>query len=90
MLSILCSLLAVLAGACATTPTKCVPLRAATDDERRMVGQAIMPLLTTSGLWRDPGDGCAIALAVQPVPPINLGVAPHPQCAKVAREHCPG
>jgi Zn-dependent protease with chaperone function len=77
---VLCCLLAVLASACATTPTKRVPLRAATDDERRMVGQAIAPLLTTSGLWRGPSDGCAVALAVRPVPAINLGVAPHREC----------
>jgi Zn-dependent protease with chaperone function len=77
---ILCVLLAVLAGACATTPTKRVPLRAPTEDERLLVGLAISPLLTTSGLWRGPSDGCAIALAVQPVPAINLGVAPHPEC----------
>jgi Zn-dependent protease with chaperone function len=77
---ILCSLVAVLASACATTTTKRVPLRAATEDERRIVGQAILPLLTTSGLWRGPSDGCAVALAVQPVPAINLGVAPHREC----------
>ena len=77
---VLCSLVAVLASACATTPTKRAPLRAATDDERGLVGQAIAPLLTTSGLWRGPGDGCAIALAVQPGAAINLGVAPSPQC----------
>jgi Zn-dependent protease with chaperone function len=77
---LLCSLLAVLASACATTATKRVPLRAATDDERRLVAQAIAPLLTTSGLWRGPSDGCAIALGIQPVPAINLGVAPHREC----------
>ena len=77
---ILCSLLAVLASACATATTKPAPLRAATDEERRMVGQTISPLLTISGLWRGPGDGCAVALAVQPVPTINLGVAPHRTC----------
>jgi Zn-dependent protease with chaperone function len=77
---VVCGLLAVLASACATTPTKRAPLRAATDDERRMVAQAIWPLLTTSGLWRSPSEGCAIALAVQPVSSINLGVAPHPKC----------
>jgi Zn-dependent protease with chaperone function len=77
---VLYSLLAVLASACATMPTKRAPLRAATDDERRMVGQAIAPLLRTSGLWRGPSDGCAVALAVQPVPAINLGVASHREC----------
>jgi Zn-dependent protease with chaperone function len=77
---ILCSLLAMLASACATTPTKRAPLRAATEEERRMVGQAISPLLTTSGLWRGPSDGCAVAVAVQPIPAINLGVAPHRAC----------
>lgn len=77
---VLCSLLAVLASACATTPTKRAPLRAATDDEKLMVAQAISPLLTTSGLWRGPSDGCAVALAVQSIPAINLAVAPHPEC----------
>ena len=77
---VLCSLLAVLASACATTPTKRVQLRTATEDEKRLVGQAISPLLTTSGLWRGPGDGCALALSVQPIPAINLGVAPHREC----------
>jgi len=77
---ILCSLLALFVGACATTTTKRAPLRAATGDERRMVGRAILPLLAASGIWRGPSDGCAAALAVQPVPTINLGVAPHRAC----------
>ena len=77
---VLCSLLAVLASACATTRVKPAPLRAATDDERRTVTQALGPLLVTAGLWRGPSDGCAVALAVQPVPVINLGVAPHREC----------
>jgi Zn-dependent protease with chaperone function len=77
---ILCSLLVALASACATAPTKRVAPRAATEDERRVVGQAIAPLLRVSGLWRGPSDGCAVALAVQPVPAINLGVAPHREC----------
>jgi Zn-dependent protease with chaperone function len=80
-LSIWC-VLALLASACATAPAppKRVALRAATDDERRMVGQAIAPLLRDSGLWRGPEDGCALALAVHPIPAINLGVARHPEC----------
>lgn len=45
-----------------------------------MVGQAILPLLAISGLWHGPGDGCALALGVQPVPVINLSVAPHREC----------
>jgi Zn-dependent protease with chaperone function len=77
---VLWSLLAVLVSACATTTAKRVPLRAATDDEKRTVGQAISPLLTTSRIWRGPRDGCALALAVQPTPAINLGVAPHREC----------
>jgi hypothetical protein len=79
---ILCGLLALLASACATAPAppKRVAPRPATDDERRMVAQAMAPLLRDSGLWRGPEDGCAVALAVHPIPAINLGVARHPEC----------
>ena len=74
----------LLAG-CASAPPPpsafpAVKPRAATDDERFKISAALAPLLRTSGIWRGPEDGCALAFGVVPVGTLNLGVAPHPSC----------
>lgn len=78
------SLLGLLTG-CASAPPPpsafpAVKPRAATDDDRFKVSAALAPLLRTSGVWRGPEDGCAVAFGVLPLTAINLGVAPHPRC----------
>lgn len=45
-----------------------------------MVGRALVPLLTTAGIWRGPQDGCAAQLGILPVAAINLAVAPSRSC----------
>jgi Zn-dependent protease with chaperone function len=77
--------LAALSG-CAGSPPKPPPAtpaiapREANDDERFKVSAALAPLLRTSGMWRGPEDGCAVALGVLPRSNINMGVGPHPAC----------
>ena len=76
-------LLAVLclgATGCATATPPRGTLRQATDEERRVLANLLVPLLMTSGIWTGPADGCASALGIVPSPAINLGVAAHPQC----------
>ena len=76
-------LLAVLclgATGCATAAPPRGTLRQATDEERRVLANLLVPLLMTSGIWTGPADGCASALGIVPSPAINLGVAAHPQC----------
>jgi Zn-dependent protease with chaperone function len=70
---------AVSACAAAAPPPKVTP-RQATDDERRALARALLPLLVVSGTWRGAQDGCAAALAILPVDRINLGVAPSQSC----------
>jgi Zn-dependent protease with chaperone function len=68
-------------AACATTRAMGpVKPREATEPERLAIGRAVLPLLVVAGIWRGPQDGCAVALAVRPVEPINLGVAPSKAC----------
>ncbi len=64
---------------CATAQPRARP-RAATDEDKRAVAEAIGPLLKASGIWRSPRDGCAVGLGILPVTTINLGVAPHATC----------
>jgi peptidase M48-like protein len=77
---------AVVLGGCESAPPKppaatpAVAPREATDDERFKVSAALAPLLRTSGIWRGPEDGCAVAVGVLPRSNINMGVAPHPEC----------
>jgi Zn-dependent protease with chaperone function len=70
---------ALVAGACASAPAKVAP-RAATDDDRRVIGRALAPLLRAAGLFKGPGNGCDAALGVLPTPAINVGVGAHPSC----------
>lgn len=85
-LGLLGALGAIVLGGCESTPPKppaassTAAPREATDDERFKVSAALAPLLRTSGMWRGPEDGCAVALGVLPRSSINMGVAPHPQC----------
>src|SRR5437660_9066493 len=75
-------LLAVLclgASGCATAAPPRGTLRQATDEERRVLANLLVPLLMTSGIWTGPADGCASALGIVPSPAINLGVAARPQ-----------
>ena len=73
-------------GGCATAPPKppkaapTVVPRAATEDEQFKVSAALAPLLRTSGMWRGPEDGCAVALGILPRKNINMGVGPHSTC----------
>jgi hypothetical protein len=72
-------------GGCASAPPAPptrpgVPPRGATEDERFKVSAALAPLLRTSGQWRGPEDGCAVALGVLPQKNINMGVGLHPNC----------
>src|SRR5438552_4390628 len=76
LLAVLC--LGATGGATATPPRG--TLRQATDEERRVLANLLVPLLMTSGIWTGPADGCASALGIVPSPAINLGVAAHPQC----------
>lgn len=77
---------AVVLGGCESAPpkppaaTSAVAPREATDDERFKVSAALAPLLRTSGIWRGPEDGCAVAVGILPRSNINMGVAPHPAC----------
>jgi Zn-dependent protease with chaperone function len=73
-------IVALLAVGCATAPPARVAPRAATEDDRRLIGRALAPLLFAAGIWRGPQDGCAVGLGILPVKAINLGVAPHPTC----------
>jgi Zn-dependent protease with chaperone function len=77
---LICVLLAAEASGCAAAAAARAPLRAAREEEQRIVGDAIAPLLLAAGLWPRPGGGCGAALAVQPAPAINLAVAPHREC----------
>jgi hypothetical protein len=76
--------MAILGGCAGTSPTPrtrpAVAPREATEDERFKVSAALGPLLRTSGQWRGPEDGCAVALGVLPQKNINVGVGPHPTC----------
>lgn len=72
--------LAVLSGCATGKPQVKVALREATEEERRTVARALVPLLVVSGAWRGSQDGCAAALGVLPTDSINLGVAPSRAC----------
>jgi hypothetical protein len=72
---------AALLSACATAaPAVPAKIREATDDERVVIGRALLPLMVVSGTWRGTQDGCAAVLGVLPVDRINLGVAPSGTC----------
>ncbi len=78
---VLAGILAGCASAPRTSPARpAVKPRAATDDDRFKISAALAPLLRTSGMWRGPEDGCALAFGVIPLTAINLGVAPHATC----------
>jgi len=70
---------ALVTAACASAPAKVAP-RAATDDDRRVIGRALAPLLRAAGLFKGPGKGCDAALGVLPTPAINVAVGAHPSC----------
>jgi hypothetical protein len=71
----------LLAGCASAPPARpAVKPREATDDDRFKISAALAPLLRTSGMWRGPEDGCAVAFGVLPLKNINLGVAPHATC----------
>jgi Peptidase family M48 len=76
-------LIAAAGGVSACASAKPLPRaapREATDDERRLIAQSLLPLLVVSGTWRGTQDGCAAAVGVLPVDRINLGVAPSASC----------
>jgi Zn-dependent protease with chaperone function len=70
--------LCLLAAGCASAQKP--PLRSATGPEEAQLRDALAPLLTASGIWRGPEDGCAVALGVEPLRAIDLGVGPHSRC----------
>lgn len=72
--------LALAVGACASAAPQKVAPRAPTDDDKRQIGRALVPLLRTAGLFKGAGNGCDAALGILPTPVINLGVAPHATC----------
>ena len=55
-------------------------LRSATGLEEVKLRDALAPLLAASGIWRGPEDGCAVALGIETLRAIDLGVGPHPRC----------
>jgi Zn-dependent protease with chaperone function len=70
----------LLAGCATRAPEPRAKVREATEDERRVIARAVLPLMVVSGTWRGTQDGCAAALGVLPVDRINLGVAPSTTC----------
>src|SRR5262249_42764467 len=73
----LLSLCLALVG-CGTTGKP--PIRSATGLEEVQLRDALAPLLAASGIWRGPEEGCAVALGIEPLRAIDLGVGPHPRC----------
>jgi Zn-dependent protease with chaperone function len=73
----LLSLSLVLVG-CAST--RKLPLRSPTGAEDAKLRDALAPLLAASGIWRGPEDGCAVALGIEALRAIDLGVGPHSRC----------
>lgn len=71
--------LCLVAVGCATAPPRVSP-RTPSEEDRRVIGRALGPLLHTAGIWRGRQDGCATGLGILPVKAINLGVGPHPTC----------
>jgi Zn-dependent protease with chaperone function len=57
-----------------------LPLRSATGPEEAKLRDALAPLLAASGIWRGPEDGCAVALGIETLRAIDVGVGPHPRC----------
>src|SRR2546429_641307 len=49
-------------------------LRSATGLEEVKLRDALAPLLAASGIWRGPEDGCAVALGIETLRAIDLGV----------------
>ena len=70
---------ALVVGGCASAPPKVSP-RAATEEDRRLIGRALGPLLRVAGIFKGASQGCDAAVGILPTPSINLGVAAHPTC----------
>src|SRR6266849_9965580 len=56
------------------------PLRSPTGPEEAKLRDALAPLLAASGIWHGSDDGCAVALGIETLRAIDLGVGPHPRC----------
>src|SRR2546428_1870866 len=76
-LLVLLSLCLLLVG-CASS--RKLPLRSPTGPEEAKLRDALAPLLAASGIWRGPEDGCAVALGIETLRAIDVGVRPHPRC----------
>ncbi len=62
------------------TSSRKLPLRSPTGPEEAKLRVALAPLLVTSGIWHGPEDGCAVALGIETLRAIDLGVGAHPRC----------